>query len=201
MQKRKTVVAILLLVAVVALLIPGCAQSVRSSVTGKTRTPSAPTEIPEGIGVNIHFTDPQPGEMRLLAASGVRWIRTDFYWQRVEAEKGRYDFSPYDRLMTTLEQYHLRAVLILDYSNKLYDEGRSPYTAEGRAAFARWAAASAQHFRGRGILWEIYNEPNIDFWTPYPKADDYTALALECSRAIHAAAPEEPIIGPASSLI
>jgi hypothetical protein len=200
MSKRKTLVWILLLIALITLP-QGCAQSARSSVTVNTRIPIAPAAIPDAIGVNIHFTDPQPGEMKLLAASGVRWVRTDFYWQNIETEKGRYDFSPYDRLISTLEQYHLRAVLILDYSNKLYDEGRSPHTAEGRAAFARWTAAAAQHFRGRGILWEIYNEPNIRFWTPYPNVDDYTALALESARAIHAAAPEESIIGPASSLI
>lgn len=35
--------------------------------------------------------------------------------------------------------------------------------------FAHWAAAAAQHFRGRGILWEMYNEPNIRFWRPEPK--------------------------------
>jgi len=198
MSKRKTVVWIVLLITLIALLLQGCAQNARSSVTANIQNRIA---IPEGIGVNIHFTDPQPGEMKLLAASGVRWIRTDFYWQTVETEKGSYDFSPYDRLITTLEQYHLRAILILDYSNKLYDEGHSPHTAEGRAAFAHWAAAAAQHFRGRGILWEIYNEPNIHFWTPSPKVDDYIALALECARAMHDAAPEESIIGPACSLI
>ena len=40
---------------------------------------------------------------------------------------------------------------------------------EGRKAFARWAAAAARHFQGRGILWEVYNEPNTKFWKP--KAD------------------------------
>src|SRR3954449_13293068 len=108
MSKRKTLVWILLLIALITLP-QGCAQSARSSVTVNRRIPIAPAAIPEGIGVNIHFTDPQPGEMKLLAASGVRWVRTDFYWQSIETEKGRYDFSPYDRLISTLEQYHLRA--------------------------------------------------------------------------------------------
>ena len=27
--------------------------------------------LPEGLGVNIHFTDPRPGEMEMLAAGGV----------------------------------------------------------------------------------------------------------------------------------
>ena len=34
--------------------------------------------VPEGLGVNIHFTDPRPGEMEMLAAAGFRWVRMDF---------------------------------------------------------------------------------------------------------------------------
>ena len=196
MTKRRILLALLSLVMSSA----GCAQSARSVPRQSSRQVSAP-EIPESIGVNIHFTDPQPGEMKMLAEAGVRWVRMDFYWQRIEAEKGRYDFTPYDRLIATLDQYQLRALFILDYSNTLYDEGRSPYTNEGRRAFAQWAAASARHFRGHGIYWEIYNEPNIGFWTPHPNVTDYIKLALECAKAIHNAAPEEVVIGPAVSLI
>jgi len=201
MAKRRLLLGFLLPIASIALLSTGCALGARSSVPQQDRGHFSAPEIPEGVGVNIHFTDPQPEEMKMLAASGVRWVRMDFYWQRIETQKGRYDFTPYDRLMATLDQYHLRALFILDYSNKLYDEGKSPHTSTGRQAFARWAAAAARHFRGRGIYWEIYNEPNIDFWTPYPNVNDYTLLALECAKAIREAAPEEALIGPAVSLI
>src|SRR5467141_3956599 len=161
---------------------------------------SAPV-IPEGIGINIHFTDPQPGEMKMLAASGIRWVRMDFYWQRIETAKGCYDFTPYDRLMAVLDEHKIRALFILDYSNKLYDEAKSPFTSEGRRAFAQWAAASAVHFRGRGILWEIYNEPNIGFWTPHPNVFNYILLVTESARAMRAAAPGESVIGPAVSQV
>src|SRR5438132_624358 len=111
----------LLLLWLVAVLLSGCAQNARSSAWRELRVyandTSAPA-IPEGIGVNIHFTDPQPGEMKMLAAAGFRWVRMDFYWQRIEVAKGRYDFAPYDRLMNALDQYQLHALFILDYSNK-----------------------------------------------------------------------------------
>src|SRR5215470_18836279 len=101
--------------------------------------------VPEGFGVCVHFTDPKPGEMKMLADSGARWIRTDFYWDRVERSKGQYDFSEYDRLIAALKPYNIRALLILDYGNKLYDDGLAPHTDAGRQAFAQWAAASARH--------------------------------------------------------
>lgn len=159
------------------------------------------TVLPDPWGVNIHFTDPKPGEMEMLAAGGFRWIRMDFGWNGIEKEKGKYDFSAYDRLMAALDKQHVRALFILDYSNSNYDEGLSPHTDAGRQAFARWAAASAQHFKGRGILWEMYNEPNIGFWRPKPNVDDYAKLALEVGKALRQAAPTEVYIGPGSSTI
>ena len=86
-------------------------------------------------------------------------------------------------------------MLILDYANPLYDNDQSPSSDEGRAAFAKWAAAAVVHFKGRGVLWEMYNEPN-GFWRPQPNVDDYVKLSLAVGQAIRAAAPEETLVGP-----
>ena len=158
-----------------------------------------PPVVPEGLGVNIHFTDPKPGEMKMLADGGFRIVRMDFAWGGTEREKGKYDFSAYDRLMAALQPHGIKALFILDYSNKNYDDGLSPCSDEGRKAFAAWAAAAAVHFKGRGILWEMYNEPNIKFWKPKPKVEDYVLLALEAGKALREAAPGEAYIGPATS--
>ena len=163
--------------------------------------PIGPPCVPNSLGVNIHFTDPRPGEMPMLAAAGFRWIRMDFGWGRTEQEKGRYDFRPYDDLLAALAPHHIRALLILDYSNRFYDHGLSPASEEGRRAFARWAAAAVSHFRGRGVLWEMYNEPNISFWKPQPDVHQYVRLALEVGKAIRAAAPRELYCGPGTSQI
>ena len=156
----------------------------------------------DGLGVNIHFTDPRPGEVEMLAEAGFRWIRMDLTWGRIEREKGKYDFSAYDRLLKSLEPHKIRTLFILDYSNSLYEENRSVSTEEGRQAYARWATAAVKRYRGRGILWEIWNEPNISgFWKPEPNVDDYTAMALMAARAIREIAPDEAIIGPGTSRI
>ena len=92
-------------------------------------------------------------------------------------------------------------MLILDYSNHHYDRGLSPASDEGRKAFARWAAAAIRHFRGRGILWEMYNEPNIDFWKPKPDVRQYVKLALEVAKGLRKIEPDERCVGPATSQI
>jgi len=157
--------------------------------------------IPAGFGVNIHFTDARPGEMKMLAASGVKWIRMDFVWGATEREPGQYDFRAYERLLKSLDEFGIKALFILDYANRHYDQGLSPYSDEGRQAFARWAAAAAKHFQGRGILWEMYNEPNIHFWKPKPNVEHYIKLAIEVGKAIRREAPGEIYIGPATSQI
>ena len=157
--------------------------------------------IPDGLGYNIHFTHARPGELEMLAGSGATIVRMDFAWNGIEREKGVYDFSAYERLTDDLEKHKIRPLYILDYWNHHYDDGLSPHTPEGRAAFAKWAAAAAVHFQDRGILWEMYNEPNIFFWKPEPKPEDYILLALEVGKALREAAPNELYIGPATSEI
>ena len=166
------------------------------------KSTSSDPPIPEGFGVNIDFTDPRPGEMKMLAEAGFRWVRMDLKWEATEKEPGQYDFSAYDVLIAAIEPYNIHALFILDYGNPLYDSGAPPRTEATRQAFARWAVAAAKHFSGRGALWEVYNEPNHSmFWPPQPKAQEYVALALAVGRAFRDAVPGEKLIGPATSEI
>lgn len=162
---------------------------------------TAEREAPEAVGVNIHTVDPQSLDLKTLADSGVRWVRMDFDWSSIERTQGEYDFRAYDALLSALDSVHIQAIFILDYRNPLYDHGLSPASDEARQAFARWAAAAAAHFHARGILWEIYNEPNARFWTPQRNTDDYIKLALATGEAIEESAPGESVIGPASAVI
>lgn len=171
--------------------------------------------LPNGVGVNIHFTTGHERDLEMIASAGFKLIRMDFSWQDIEQQKGKYDWSEYDALTTNLEKHGLRAYYILDYSNPLYEETvvstnpvthklehratASPQHPESVDAFARWAAAAAEHFRGRGVIWEIWNEPNIFFWKPKPDAAQYTTIALATAKAIRAADPHACIVAPAMS--
>jgi hypothetical protein len=123
-----------------------------ASVAATPHASLSSESVPDGLGVNIHFTDPQPGEIEMRAAGGFRWGRIDFTWATTERERGQYDFSAYDRLLTALDAHRLRALFILAYGNELYEPGGSVVSTAARKAFARWAAAAATHFKGRGII-------------------------------------------------
>jgi polysaccharide biosynthesis protein PslG len=159
------------------------------------------TEIPNNLGVNIHFTHPRPGEMSQLASSGVRWIRMDFDWRTTELKKGVYDFSSYENLIKESKKYNIKILFILGYVNSLYDKGLSPYTYEGRKAFGNWVAAAVKKFQKNNIIWELYNEPNLPFWSPKPNVDHYILLAKEVGKVIHRTSSSELFVGPAVSRI
>jgi hypothetical protein len=158
--------------------------------------------IPNGLGANIHFTNPQPGEMDQLAAAGCKFVRMDFSWVHTEKDDGSYDFSHYDTLMRNLDQHHIRALFILDSAHPKHDNDLSPHTDEGRAAFVKWAMAGVGHFQNRGILWEMFNEPNIkQFWHPKPSAEDYSKLAIAVGKELKLRFRREIYIGPAMSTV
>ena len=170
--------------------------------------------LPAGVGVNIHFVTGQEKDLDMIAAAGFKFVRMDFAWEAIETSKGEYHWAGYEELLANLDKRGLRAILILDYSHRLYEESvtspnpmtgkaqentASPQHPESVAAFSRWAAAAVRHFAGRHVLWEIWNEPNGNFWSPKPNAEQYTALALATAKAMREADPHAAIIGPASS--
>lgn len=179
----------------------------------------APAQIPEpvlpqGVGVNIHFVTGHERDLDLIAAAGFKFIRMDFGWEATEKKRGEYDWSGYEELAANLAKRGMRPLFILDYSHRLYEDtvestnpisGKaekniaSPRKPESVAAFAKWAGAAAAHFKGRGVIWEIWNEPNISFWRPKPNAEDYITLALATCKAIRAADAQATILGPATS--
>ena len=181
------------LVTVVGLLTP--------SPLASSALPAEPLAVPDGLGVNIHFTHPRPGEMKMIADAGFTWVRMDFAWEGTEREKGIYDFGEYDDLLKSLDEFSIRPIFILDYSNRFYDGHLSPHTPEGIAAFAKWAAAAVTHFKGHAIVWEIYNEPNGSFWKPKADAEALMRLSLATGKAIHEADAAATFVGPATSTI
>lgn len=150
-------------------------------------------------GVNIHFIEPDQAEVDMLKRSGFKYVRMDLYWDKIEASKGIYDFSAYDKLVSSLSDNDIGIIFILDYGNRLYDDGFAPYTDLGRKAFSKFAQTCARHYKGEKIIWEIWNEPNLDYWKPVPKVEDYTKLALSVIKGIRSVNSEAIIVAPAVS--
>src|SRR5256714_12744224 len=154
--------------------------------------------VPSGLGVNIHIIEPRDNSIQRITASGFKWIRMDMLWNEIERQKGTYDFSRYDKLNDQLRARKLRPIYILDYGNEYYQKG-APRSREARAAFVSFVHACLQHYGHQGVIWELYNEPNIHFWEPQPNVSEYIPLAQAVGHEIRAYEPDEWFIGPAVS--
>jgi hypothetical protein len=155
--------------------------------------PPAPEsrELASRLGVNIHLLDDNPA-LDQAHAAGFSFVRMDMLWSNIE-RNGRYRFAPYDRLLRELDARNMGVLWILDYGHPDHG-GSTPQTPQDVAAFARFAAAAAAHFKGRNVRYEIWNEPNTkQFWQPFPNASEYAALLREAIAAIRAADPSAKI--------
>jgi hypothetical protein len=141
------------------------------------------SQLMDRLAVNIHLLH-APHALDLARDTGFRFVRMDLLWSKVE-RRGRYRFFAYDALMRELEARGMGALWILDYGHPQHG-GDRPQTNEDIAAFARYSAAVAAHFKGRDVRYEIWNEPNNEqFWKPTPNPTEYGVLLREAIAAIH----------------
>jgi hypothetical protein len=180
-------------------------------------------------GVNVHFNWRQccrdtcanhsrcdmhaAADMPMLAPA-FGSARMDLSWSHVERERGVYDWegSGYQSYVQQLLEAEVVPYMILSYGNSLYDnacppadkhDGTCPPTTDaGREGFANFTLAAMRKFQGRGIIWEIWNEPDGGTWLPHttPPGQDYAKLVLAVGAARDAAGlRDELLIGPATS--
>jgi hypothetical protein len=160
------------------------------------RLAGAPVRASNDFGVTIEFYRDADKQAEMMAAAGVSWVRIDLAWSVAEPEAGQYDFRAWDRFLDAFEPHGIRVLFILDYGNRLYEDGLPPSTPSGRAAFAAYAGAAARHFRGRAA-WEIWNEPNLpQFWAGTPDPAGYVALARAAAAEIRREDRRARILGP-----
>lgn len=149
-----------------------------------------------GLGVEIEHVDAAPAALDLVKNLGFRWTRTEMFWADVETTAGVYDFTWYDSLLAALKSRGLNAHFILCYGNPVYtgaDWFQPPRTTAAVAAFGNFSRAAAAHFAGKGVRFEIWNEPDIaTFWSP-PSASEYAALSRAAIAQIHAGDPSAQV--------
>lgn len=160
--------------------------------------PSGP--VPSTFGVQLKEDNLDADDLDRVQALGIKVVRRGFLWSNVEKEKGVYDFSRYEKLVTDCEARGIRVMACLALGNKLYPHVKDD---EGRAAYVKYAVAAVEKFKGRNVLWELWNEPNVmTFWGKHGKvgnseqyAEEYTNLVKAVVPAMKKADPDCIILG------
>lgn len=147
--------------------------------------------LAERLGVHTHFV----ADDRALDAirdAGLKWIRRNFSWYAVErtgSGVGSYSFAEVDAITAAAEQRGLGVIALLNEGHPDHTGGyeNTPRTAAEQSAAAAFAAAVADHFKGRGIIYEVWNEPDSGWWTGGPNPVEYGNLLSACRASIRTA--------------
>ncbi len=183
--------------------------------------PRRSIQIHDGFGINSDLPrDPYVPWNRWwwtrIFDAGISFIRIGQYenssdptsWDWVERKRGEYSIAQeVDDQIDSLVENGVHIEIQLLYGNPLYTSpaGRAPQTVtpavfwppktpEQIQAFSNYARWMANHFRGRAQYYEIWNEPNIDYWNPAPSPEEYGRLFKAVAPAIRAADPSAKII-------
>ena len=157
-------------------------------------------QSPFGMGV---YLNRYGGDARGLALmeraanlardAGVKWSREDFSWGRIEPQRGRFDWTYYDRLLACAKRNGISVYAIVGY----WTGWTKPYTAEGIDDYVRFTRALVSRYHNDIHQWEIWNEPNIFFWQG-PK-EMYAELLTKSYAAIKETDPGAQVLGLSTS--
>jgi hypothetical protein len=153
-------------------------------------------ESPWGMGLYLYRYPGNPEGLAtmdraaaLAQAAGIKWSREEFSWGRIEPRRGEFDWSFYDQVVGTALRHGVSVYGLIDY----WSPWTSAYTDEGTDDYCRYAQALVGHYKDRVHHWEIWNEPNIFFWSG-PK-ELYFRLLGRAYEAIKAVDPGAVVFG------
>jgi hypothetical protein len=100
-----------------------------------------------------------PYHAEALQALGVQWVRVDIRWASIEpGQAGAYSWDETDKLLNYYLERGFRVMGVLDMG-ELPPAYRQQTSERWVGALATWAGQLAHRFVGRGVLWELGNEP------------------------------------------
>lgn len=168
------------------------------------------------IGVGTHFSyaadagyDPATSAAK-LAESGIQSFRDDLFWNAFAPSWDLQGSYLPDAMTAFMTKSSARPLMIVNNGNPAIIGTQPPVTDAGRNAFADFAVRAVAATRGRGAIYEIWNEWNMTATKVEPRltgagtAGDYRAssyyapLAVKTVSAIKAAYPGTPVLVGAS---
>jgi hypothetical protein len=113
-----------------------------------------------------------------MSSLGVNWEREALDWSEAEPQKGVFDWSSFDQVVTEANANHITLLPIVGYAPSWASPGDSAdYAAFVAAAVARYGPGTTANLK----WWELWNEPYFAYaWsghTPEPEAYGRDVLA------------------------
>ena len=140
-----------------------------------------------------------------LARRGVRAVRQEFRWSDIEPQRGRFDWSASDRILSATARHGIAVLPVLwttpEWARKPSASAQFPPTETAPPAdvddFARFVGTFAQRYGGPLLLgYQIWDEPNLSAAWGDALLDPtyYLQMLRAARRAIRAVDPHARIV-------
>lgn len=130
---------------------------------------------------------------RIVRAMGMGWIRERFSWGQTEPARDQVDWKQYDGVADTFRRHGVRVYQIWHDSPRWThpDDDRTRNPADLRDVY-RFTKRLAEHYRDAVAAWEVWNEPDIDFWPDL--GDTFAGLQKAAYLGFKAGDPDLPVL-------
>lgn len=164
--------------------------------------PAEPARV--ALGAQTHFAQTwTPDLTPRIVEAGVTHVRDELYWQEVEPAAGVFRFPPrYDAYMAALRRAGVAPLIELNFENVHHDDGQTPHTEAGFAAYARYAVEVLRRYGDQIEAVEIWNEYNGTFAKGPATADrsgTYAKMLRVAYAAIKRERPDVIVVGGATA--
>jgi polysaccharide biosynthesis protein PslG len=171
----------------------------RQTKSGSTRTESV-SAYGIAAGGNLHNlgADELARELDVYRAAGSGWIRIDINWEVIQAGgPSSYNWAPFDRVVQAARDRGLQILATILYTPAWARPGTSAgtYPPADLGTYGAFAATAVARYAPLGVhAWEIWNEPNRNFWKPSADPARYTDLLKLAYAAIKRADPQASVV-------
>ncbi|MCP4643536.1 MAG: hypothetical protein GY851_24020 [bacterium] len=161
-------------------------------------------EVGEPAGVCHAGYSKSDEEYANLDRLGVRLMRIDFHWHRIQKDADTWDFSRYDTYLDAAEKHNVKVLALLVFDNNAVETNergasREHYMApEDVPLYLEYIRRTVTRYKDRVYAWELWNEPDMPrFWNgPLEEVYELIRLAGQTVREVH---PEAILLGPAAT--
>lgn len=112
----------------------------------------------------------------ILGELNVKKVRLVAYWENIEREKGKYDFSETEQLLKIAEQNNAKVILVLGRKQPRWPECHQPEwyknlsEAEKKQALHDFVKKTVEYFKSNSAIerWQVENEPFFNYGEKCP---------------------------------
>mgnify|MGYP000201799069 CR=1 FL=1 len=151
------------------------------------------------LGVNADLAAYSPDELAtnldLMANIGFVWVRQVFAWDRIEPQRGLYQWDAYDEVVGDASARGLNIVAVL-WRSPRWAAADPTAPPDDWSDFAGYVRALAERYGDRIDVYQVWDEPNLmsGWGGQRPDPVGYMAMLQAAYEVIHAVDPEAVVL-------